>query len=60
LRSTSNALTLQMSGEQNRLQVPPKLFAVNRLHLTDNQAENSSLSGALTDTYNNRYILKWF
>jgi len=29
LRNTSNALTLQMSGEQIRLQVPPKLFGVN-------------------------------
>jgi len=30
LRNTSNALTLRMSGEQIRLQVPPKLFGVNR------------------------------
>ena len=30
LRNTSNALTLRMSGEQIRLQVPPELFGVNR------------------------------
>jgi len=29
LLNTSNALTLRMSGEQIRLQVPPKLFEVN-------------------------------
>jgi len=29
LRNISNALTLRMSGEQIRLQVPPKLFGVN-------------------------------
>jgi len=29
LRNTSNALTLGMSGEQIRLQVPPKLFGAN-------------------------------
>jgi len=29
LRDTSNALTLRMSGEQIRLQIPPKLFGVN-------------------------------
>jgi len=29
LCNTSNALTLRMSGKQIRLQVPPKLFAVN-------------------------------
>jgi len=29
LRNTSNALTLRLSGEQLRLQVPPKLFGVN-------------------------------
>jgi len=29
LRNTSNALTLQMSSKQIRLQVPPKLFEVN-------------------------------
>ena len=29
LRNTSNALTLQMSSEQIRLQVSPKLFEVN-------------------------------
>jgi len=29
LRNTSNALTFRMSGEQIRLQVPPKLFGVN-------------------------------
>jgi len=29
LRNTFNALTLRMSGEQIRLQVPPKLFGVN-------------------------------
>jgi len=29
LHNISNALTLQMSGEQIRLQVPPKLFGVN-------------------------------
>jgi len=27
LRSNSNALTFRMSGEQIRLQVPPKLFS---------------------------------
>jgi len=29
LRNTSNALTFRMSGEQIRLQVPPKLFGVD-------------------------------
>ena len=29
LRNTSNALTLRMSGEQTRLQVPHKLFGVS-------------------------------
>ena len=29
LRNTSNVLTFRMSGEQIRLQVPPKLFGVD-------------------------------
>jgi len=38
LRNTSNALTLRISGEQIRLQIPPKLFGVN-----SDQAVNSRL-----------------
>jgi len=30
LRNTSNALSPQVSDEQTRFQVPPKLFEVNR------------------------------
>jgi len=41
LRNTSNALTLQMSSEQIRLQVSPKLFRVNSWILQ--QAVNSRL-----------------
>jgi len=43
LRNTSNALTLRMSGEQIRLQVPPKLFGVNSWIAQIDQAVNSRL-----------------
>jgi len=29
-QNTSNALTFRMSGEQIRVQVPPKMFLVNK------------------------------
>jgi len=43
LRNTSNALTLRMSGEQIRLQLPPKLFGVNNWIALNDQAVNSRL-----------------
>jgi len=48
LRKTSNALTLQMSGKQIHLQVPPKVFRVNswivqmiRQWISDRKCTNS-------------------
>jgi len=43
LHNTSNALTLLVSAEQIRLQIPPKLFEVKQLDPADDQALNCRL-----------------